>query len=131
MRISAWSSDVCSSDLQWGQRGRDIAVPTIEISRIVPDRQRIDMTRDEVWQHRPFRKFRFLHTELRPRASAGYILPDIAQHTLETSEGFLLIFLDRRLLRIGPPVPALPLGVHRTQPFFPVLIEGLDEDSSE
>src|SRR3546814_1881802 len=26
---------------QWGQRGRDIAVPTIEISRIVPARQRI------------------------------------------------------------------------------------------
>src|SRR3546814_4047357 len=70
-------------------------------SRIVPARQRIDMTRDEVWQHRQFRKFRFLHTELRPGDSAGYILPDIAQHTLEKSEGFLLIFIDRRLLRIG------------------------------
>src|SRR3546814_4573987 len=78
---------------QWGQRGRDIAVPTIEISRIVPARQRIDMTRDEVWQHRQFRKFRFLHTELRPGDSAGYILPDIAQHTLEKSEGFLLLFI--------------------------------------
>src|SRR3546814_6544209 len=51
------------------------------------------MTRDEVWQHRQFRKFRFLHTELCPGDSAGYILPDIAQHTLEKSEGFLLIFI--------------------------------------
>src|SRR3546814_17993058 len=110
MRISAWSSDVCSSDLQWGQRGRDIAVPTIEISRIVPARQRTDMTRDEVWQHRQFRKFRFLHTALRPGDSAGYILPAIAQHPLEKSEGFLIIFIDRSLLRLGPQVNDLPLG---------------------
>src|SRR3546814_1183939 len=73
------------------------------------------MTRDEVWQHRQFRKFRFLHTELRPGDSAGYILPDIAQHTLEKSEGFLLIFIDRRLLRIGPQVNDLPKGVQRRQ----------------
>src|SRR3546814_20208011 len=40
---------------QWGQRGRDIAVPTIEISRIVPARTRIAMTRDDVWRPRQFR----------------------------------------------------------------------------
>src|SRR3546814_11760183 len=96
-------------------------------SRIVPARQRIDMTRDEVWQHRQFRKFRFLHTELRPGDSAGYILPDIAQHTIEKSEGFLLILIDRRLLSIGPQVNDLPKGVKRRPMFFPVMIVGLEK----
>src|SRR3546814_17616414 len=38
---------------------------------------------------------------------AGHILTDGDQHPLEQGEGFLLVFVDRRLLRIGAQVDEL------------------------
>ena len=69
---------------------------------------------DEVRQHRQVElRLRRLHTELHPRDRAGHVLADILEHALEQGEGFLLIFVDRRLLRIGAQMHHLAQRVER------------------
>jgi hypothetical protein len=65
---------------------------------------------------------RRLELELRVRNRPGHILADIVEHPLEQRERFLLVFVDRRLLRIGAQVDDLPQRVERRQVLLPVMV---------
>src|SRR3546814_3893423 len=67
--------------------------------------------------------------ELDVAQHAGHILTDGDQHPLEQGEGFLLVFVDRRLLRIGAQVDDLPKRIQRRQMLLPVMVERLKQDA--
>src|SRR3546814_15498655 len=67
--------------------------------------------------------FRSLHVAQHP----GHILADCGQHPLEQRKGFLLIFIDRRLLRIGAQMDHLPERIERRQMLFPVMVERMEQ----
>src|SRR3546814_9878238 len=55
-------------------------------------------------------------------------LADIRQHALEQREGFLLIFVDRLLLRIGAQEHDLTQRVERREMLLPMMVERLEQD---
>src|SRR3546814_2228724 len=83
MRISDWSSDVCSSDLA-----------------VIFAGERVDVRRQEIGQVGQRHRLGLFEAQVDARDGARHILADIGQHALEQREGFLLIFVDRLLLRI-------------------------------
>src|SRR3546814_18916922 len=51
-----------------------------------------------------------------------------SQHALEQREGFLLIFVDRLLLRIGAQEHDLTQRVERREMLLPMMVERLEQD---
>ena len=94
------------TDRRARERGGDAAqLASIDVTAIIFAREGVDVRGDEVGKHGQVELGqRFFHPELDARDRAGHILTDVAEHALEQGKGFLLIFADRRLLRIGAQV---------------------------
>src|SRR3712207_8037100 len=88
----------------------------VEVEGVVIAREWVEMLGQE---GRQLGQRRRLELQLRVAQHLGNVLTDRDQQALEQQEGFLLVFVDRLLLRVAAQVNDLPQRIERRQMLLP------------
>ena len=107
------------------QRAKGVDRQRAAAKGVVLAGERVEMRRHKAGHRRHRRRFGL---ELRIGEHPRHILADDDEHAFEQRKGFRLIFIERRLLRIGTQVDDLAQRIKRRQMLLPVMIERLEQE---